>query len=336
MFNARCPFLFLFTTSLLLTFQLAEIKAEGLKAFFNYCSFVSPEQGPYIETYLTFAGATARYRKNADSMYVAHIDIDITISKNDSVIQFRRYEIVSPPHTTDVILPPNFLDLQKFLLDTGYYMLEIKMADKNDTARVSSFKTDIKIERSANIHFSDIQLLQDYYPSSSSASHVKNGYAMVPYPLQTAPGRTSFIPENVDSIGFYIELYNTRQVLGDSGRYLITYFLEEAFTHHILKGQINYIRAKSEDVKILLAKLNFSKVYSGNYNLVLRVNDENNKLISTKTIKLQRSKHPAEVNYDNLKDIAINNTFVSKIKDKSTLIEYLRCIQVIASKNENT
>ncbi|NQY66684.1 MAG: GWxTD domain-containing protein [Flavobacteriales bacterium] len=308
--------------------------SQGLKSYFNYSIFISPPEEPYLETHLTFAGATLRYKKNKDELYTATIDATLTITKNDSVIISNNYEINSPTHNDEVIIPTNFLDITKTFIDTGKYILTLTVKDQLDTIPALSFTENISISTIQNIAFSDIQLLESYYPSTASSPHIKNGYAMIPYPLQSAPGRVSFIPESVDTISFYTEIYNTIKVLGDTGKYLITYFIEDEYTHYKLKNQIRYSRAKSEIVKPFLAKIDLSKIYSGNYNLVIQINDENNQFLARKKLEFQRSKNPVEVSLENLKNISIKNTFVTNIKDKETMINHLKCIQLIGTSNE--
>ena len=157
---------------------------------------------------------------------------------------------------------------------------------------------------------------------------------MTPYPLQATPGKISFVPENVDTISFYVEIYNTLKILGDTGEYLISYYIEEENSRKKVRENIRFIKAKGEVVKVVLAKLNLSSIYSGNYRFVIKVNDKNNKLLAIRAFSFQRSKHPVEVNYDNLLEVAINNTFVSHMKNKDALINHLKCIQVISTGNE--
>src|SRR5688572_15948494 len=106
--------------------SLNSLAANELTANLTSAAFSTPDQNTYIETYLSIIGNSVRYVKNTNGKYQASVDIRMSIMKDDSLKDYRRY-VLNSPETDDTLKAPNFLDLQRFSLPIGLYDLTITM-----------------------------------------------------------------------------------------------------------------------------------------------------------------------------------------------------------------
>ena len=124
----------------------------------------------------------------------------------------------------------DFYDLRKYALEPGIYTYELVIKDAYSGEEVSG-EQGIKIETTADntIGFSDIEFIQDAYPSEEKNNFTKNGFFMLPY-------LTNYFPPEMDKIAFYFEIYNANKVLEDKEAYLLTYSITDRQTQKEVDG----------------------------------------------------------------------------------------------------
>jgi len=76
----------LLTGVVLMTFVSFSAQAKRLQAYMSYSTFLSPSDGPYIETYMIVVGNSLKYVNNENSKYQGTIEITL-IFRQDSVIK---------------------------------------------------------------------------------------------------------------------------------------------------------------------------------------------------------------------------------------------------------
>ena len=101
-----------------------------MTAYFTRCAFNTPDNKPYVETYLSVLGNSVAFKKNAKGKYQGMVEVGILFSKNGQIKASKKYNLLSP-ELTDTLNRPHFIDQQRFQLDTGAYDLEMMIADKN-------------------------------------------------------------------------------------------------------------------------------------------------------------------------------------------------------------
>ncbi|NLL29424.1 MAG: GWxTD domain-containing protein [Bacteroidales bacterium] len=312
--------LFLFLSSL-------HVEAKKLDIFLSYCTFYSPNDGPYIETYLSYNGKNLNYRLNNNNMFQSKLDILILFKQNDSIKAFNKYSLFSSEikDTNDV----NYIfhDQQRISIPNGSYDMEISIKDAycdspelNISEKIEIFYDDNKIQ------FSGIELLQSVNKSTKTSNITKGGYDLLPLPL-------NFYPTSVSKIMFYTELYNTKKVLGDSGMYLYRSYIEEMQTSKKITNQIFQKRMNAKDVEVFIQEFDISKLPSGDYYLVVEAKDTKNNIISVNKLYFGREN---EVTIENeMVDSAyVAKTFAAYITNIDTLKEYVKCLRPIATEAE--
>ena len=104
----------LLVISLLVVSQLAN--AEKLKAFFSYKSFYSPVSGPYIETYMSVIGNSVEYTQNENGKFQGKIEVTLVFKDGEEIINFKKYNLLSPEVEDTSSSFMNFVDQQRFSL----------------------------------------------------------------------------------------------------------------------------------------------------------------------------------------------------------------------------
>ncbi len=314
----------------LLLFLGSAAFSQNIKAYLFYNSFYSPENGPYLETYLSVAAHSIRFIPNENGKYQGTVDITMMFKQNDEIIEFKKYDLYSPEVTDTTQSNFNFIDQQRFALPDGTYDFEIMIADKNKEMLPIVMTRPLIIQYPPDtVSISGIELVESFAPSSSVNVLAKSGYDLVPYV-------SNFFPESVNRMIFYSEVYNTEQILGAGDKFLVTYYIESFETeNHIAE----FVRIKREDTKpvnVLFNEFDITRLPTGNYNLVIEVRNKQNELLSSNQLFFQRSNPGMQLDVRDFANMELESTFVTKITNRDTLAEYIRTLHPISTQLEKT
>jgi GWxTD domain-containing protein len=303
-------------------------KTPYLQAQLFYAKFLAPVDGPYLETYLSVVGNSVEYKKNENGSFQGKIEVTMIFSKDGNVVNFDKYELLSPEVADTNNTNFNFLDQQRYTLPNGIYEFEIRIKDINSTAE--PFKTIQTIEINFpqdEVSVSGIELLESFSKSTETTILTKSGYDCIPLVY-------TFFPERINNLKFYSEIYNTQKVFGEEGKFLVNYFIETSETQRRLTDFVRFKRENARLVNIILAEFEISKLPSGNYNLVVEARNTENVIIASNKVFFQRSNPNVEADYSNFSEVSTENSFVSKISNRDTLLEYIHCLAPISSDME--
>ena len=311
-------------------FVLANANAKNLKAYFSYCTFYSPEKGPYIETYLSVMGSSIAYEKNEKGKMQGSIEITLIFKQGEEIKNFKKYNLLSPELDDTLSGYVNFIDQQRIALPNGNYSFEIQLADNNSKASPFKSKQPIKINYPDNqVSLSDIELIESFSKANGQTMLTKSGYDLVPYV-------TDYFPASVNKISFYAEVYQTGKVLGENEKYLVNYFLESYETGFALNDYRGFARQTAGEVNVVLSEFNIEKLPSGNYNLVIEVRNRKNEKVAQKNLFFQRNNPDVKIELGDITSVITANSFAKKITHKDTLSEYIRSLRPISTEMEMT
>lgn len=305
------------------------IQATNVTAYLTYASFNSPTKGPFLETYLSVMGYSLKFVKNANGNFQGAVDIAISFSQNGEIKNAQKYTLNSPEIADTTKGFPNFIDQQRFTLVNGSYSMELSITDKN-TKTEKPFITTVPITinfQDDRITLSDIQFLESFTKSNVPNSLTKSGYDLLPYV-------SNFYPENINKIKVYAEVYNSKKILGEEQKFIVSYFLESYETKTKLNDFSAFSKQVANSVNILLTELNIESLPSGNYNFVVEVRDKDNKIQAEQKCFIQRKNKQLALNLNDLKSINVSNTFVREYKNLDTLSEYILYLRPISSSSE--
>lgn len=303
------------------------VQAGDIQAYLSYSIFNTPDNEPYIETYLVVNGKTLKHTELEDGTYQGIIDIQIIFKKNDSIVNFGKYELFGPNIHDTTKASSNLLDVQRYALPQGDYQLEFSLNDRygvQDTVVLfDSFTVEFDND---DMTFSDIEFLHSFNKTESDGILAKNGFEIVPYVFD-------YFPEAVDNLSFYAELYNSQSIVGDD-QFLLYYYIRPFEIDKKLDQFFFMKRLKGDNVNVLLNSIDIRNLPSGNYYLVLETRDRNNELLSTSRKYFQRYNPNTQFNLTTLLVLDPRNTFAGKITSRDSLVLFIDYLYPISTSSE--
>ncbi|MGZ3900235.1 MAG: hypothetical protein ACXVDC_07900, partial [Bacteroidia bacterium] len=311
-------------SSLLLVFLKASYFSQII-SYFNTGTFNVPGQKPFLETYLTLIGNSFSY-KTVGTHYQNSVNISLLIYKDSAIVHANKYNLISPAFS-DTLKAPTFIDNQRYPLDNGNYMLEVTISDNyNPRQRPVQLKQKFQISfQPDKIESSSIEVLESYKKATVVSGVTKSGFDLIPY-------NVNYFPESQNELSFYFESYNTDTVLGANKPFIYYYYIEGSDNLVKLNSYGAFKKQNAAKVNPLLAKLDISKLGSGNYNLVIEIKDEKNIIRHQKKYFFQRLNKAVDIaalyGYSEKKTIA---EFFGSCNNADTLKMFVECLWPIAN-----
>ncbi len=293
-----------------------------------YTTFYSPADGPYVETYLSVAGNSIKLVKQENGKYRGSIAITIIFRQQEEIVNFAKYEVLSPEvaDTTDINF--NFLDQQRYPLANGKYDMEIIISDQNRDIKPYITTQPLAIDfPPGQLSISGIELVESIKKTEAPNILTKGGYDIIPQVMD-------FYPESAGTMKFYAEIYNSDKHFGADSKFLLKYYIESFETRQQLSKFIRARRESTNEVVAILGEFDISSLPSGNYNLILEVRDHENKLVTQNQLFFQRSNPEIEYDLSDLAAISLDNTFAGKYTSRDTLAQYIRFLTPISTEIE--
>jgi GWxTD domain-containing protein len=313
---------------LLLTLSIFSQTPKFVQAQFFYSKFYSPTEGPYIETYLSVFGNSVEYIQLDNGKFQGKVGVSLVFTKDSAIVNFDKYELLSPEinDTTDVSF--NFLDQQRFVLPNGKYNLEIKIKDLNSDYLPDPGNQIIEINFPEDqVAVSGIQLVESFSKTTEENVLSKSGYDLVPFV-------TPYLSQTLNTLTFYSEIYNSDKVLGENENYLINYYLESYETGKKLNKYTSFKREKARPVNVVFANFKIEDLPSGNYRLVVEVRNRENEIITSNKLFFQRNNPDAQQDYADYTGVSSKNSFAAKITSYDTLRQYIDYLGPISTDME--
>lgn len=312
-----------------LFFSISLQCSAALTAVFSHSTFNTANNSPYVETYLSIIGNSVEFKKNAENKYQASIEVSLAFLQNNEIVNFKKYNLLSEAIADSNKLKPNFLDIQRFSLKNGNYVLEMQIKDNAFPDKVFKTSQAISVNFPADsITFSSIELLEKISKTETPSVLTKSGYDLVPYV-------SSYFPDNLNEISFYSEIYNSNKKLGLEEKFIVTYYLESFENKSKMMEYGGFSRQTTSTINVVLGKLDITKLPSGNYFLVLEIRDKLNQLVLADKLFFQRSNPDVGMTIADISSIVIENTFVAEYKNSDTLKYLLKVLRPISTQLES-
>lgn len=313
----------------LLVLCFNSLNAKNLQANFQYFTYQNDQGLTYIETFISFLSTEINYQKTSENNFQGSVLVEIAINNGEESHYFDKY-IFQSPHINDTLAQQYFIDKQIIALTNGEYTLDLKLTDVLSNHEISA-STPIEINYPINkISLSDIMLLDSYQLSTKNSNLSKSGYDLVP--LNT--NGSHFFDDDVHSLNFYIEWYNTHTDTSTNKGHLLNYYIENDQTHIPLTG-FNAIKKKTtEHAKAHLGGFDITLLPSGNYNLVISIMDRKGKGLINKRIFFQRRNSTTSLNPQDYASLNSKGTFVDDFTIIEELAENISSLLPIATQRE--
>jgi GWxTD domain-containing protein len=298
-----------------------------INAYLSYSTFNTPQNQPYIETYLAVNGSSVVQVLGTDSLYQATIEVQLIFRMNDSIVNFDKFELAGPRLKNTDSGNFNYINVERYALPNGIYELELSIKDKNSpdsaTVNYAAFTMDFHAD---SLCFSDIELLQKFEKDETQGKLVKNGYQLVPLVF-------NYYPEDISVLSFYAELYNSNTTFGTE-KFLLTYYIRPFEISNKLEAYYSIKKASPLSVNVMLNSIDISKLASGNYLLVIEARNRNNELMATKEIYFQRYNSRTNNYVINIESIDAKDSFVSAFMSRDTLVQYIEYLYPVSTQAE--
>lgn len=296
-----------------------------LNAYYSSASYNTPNNTPYIDVYLTLVGKGLKAKNVNANQFQNKVLLVQTIYKDSLIVKANKYKL-SGPLFTDTLNPPTFLDAQRYSLPNGNYLVVTDITDANATTKKTiTIKEKVEIKFQSNqLSSSSIQLLEKFQKSTTPTILTRSGFDLTPYCI-------NYYPETQKELSFYLELYKADSILGKNKNFIFKYYIENKFNSTLIDGLGAFKKQTTANVNPLLAKVNIENLYSGNYNLVVEVIDENNILqFQTKQFFQRLNKKKNEDLYEFMQTKTIQEYF-GQCSNLDTLKMFVECLWPIAN-----
>ena len=306
------------------------LDAQSLKGFLYTANFNTPENKSYIECYLSFDANSIKLIEGNNNKYYGELDVQLEIKSDKKLVYYDHYKLKSPDFIDSSENNLLFIDQQRIAIDSGSYVLIIKVKDVNLQSNVLEHYEDILINFSAHeLAFSDIALVEHYQKTIKENKLSKNGYDLKPYV-------SNFYPPHQNILSFYFEIYNADKYFVSDKRYLLNSYIESYETNEPLFDFIKSKRMFAKEIESNLFSFPIEQLPTGNYNLVCEVRDVKNKVVLQKKLFFQRSALKNNKSINDLASIDVDGTFVEKITDIDSMLLYIDYLYPISTVLENT
>ena len=208
----------------------------------------------------------------------ANVEVLMLLRKDTNIVSFEKYILNSPA----VENPVNFVDLKRFVVENGEYELEVQVKDVNQSKTPVIVKEKVMVNFAPDgLNISDIQLIASMRKDSTGGMLNKGGFLLETLPYQLYSRET-------DKIYFYTELYDTDKYIGED--FAFHFRIELIYTNGRKKTMMQQtIRRKPTDILPVLMQKEIKNLSSGNYRLVVEIQDKNQEVLASKSVLFQRS-----------------------------------------------
>ena len=315
--------------SILLIAISASAKDLNVAIYLN--QFLNPSGETYVETYFSLDPRSVVLVENEKGNFQGAIEILLTFEKDSQIVAFDKILLTSPEIADSNQFMPYSVQQSRIKLDQGEYTMKVQLADVTKPNEPVSLQQDIKVEISrSEIQTSSILLLDSYKQSDQTSVVGKWGYELVPI----VPVGTYYIPDHIENLPFYCEIFNTDTVIGENEPYLIKYYLYDNMRQSEFKQYSGFQRASGSVVNPVLNTFNIKSLPSGYYDLVLEVVDKSNTKLAENRVSFYRKNLSADMNAFDMEQVLLENTFVEGISNMDSLYFYIDCLYPISNSSE--
>lgn len=303
---------------------MVPVSAQQLSGIIQKCVFNTPDNEPYIETYISAYAASLNFKAENDE-FNAGVEVTIIIKDGDKIVNFDKVDILSQVKDTSN-LDFYLLAQRRISIPPGVYAFEVTMEDINNTENNLSFGTEaLDVDFENEISLSEIKLIESAEKATDQSVFVRGEYELIPYMMP-------YYPTSLEKLQFYVEVYGLDETYLNED-ILISYFISQPGYAKPVSGMHNFTKIKGQEVNSILGSLDITNLPSHEYRLHVEIRNRQNSLLANIKKKFYRTNRAAIDDLNNMSLLDINNTFVSEY-NKKNLDLYLRSLKPIAGENE--
>jgi len=314
--------------ALLLTLALLFSAQASPLAVFNYKVFYVPDRGTVVETYFDISGSSVVLKDIGDGVLKSQVQLTLIFKKGDEIITFDKKVIDSPDMTIDTVL--DFIDVERFILPSGLYNLEIQLVDMFDPA-ISPHSSHVEINVPSppvsGVFISDIELVSAFKKTDTPGIYSKSGYDIIPMVNDDE------LRAEMTELVFYTEIYSaTEDLAGDM--FLVRAYIADTANGEPISYTVVNLRRNAGEVTPVLSRIPLKDLPAGSYDIVVEAISKENKSLAKQKMQVQRYVPEKAADVDSFTDDQIAMSWVNKYDQKMVLFEHFKSLRPISTASE--
>ena len=271
--------------------MLFPIPSWGIEAVVSQKTFFLPSEdkntqqyNPYVEVYWEINPHTVSFTQE-NSNWISKIKTDVIISKENKPIIERHYILQTIPtnNQTDAEAQ-TIMDLKRYALPYGSYSVNVTFSDPTGKTSAYSYTDSFSITPPTSaVFYSDVQLLDTVINEPRESVFAKNNQLQIPFSV-------NFLDEKKDLLHYYVECYGMDSIAATEHPIIQTiYVTNKNFTSSLY--QLIHIDTLKTHPHVLpiSGTFNISVLPSGNYYLMVLLQNKNHIKLSSANLFFQRS-----------------------------------------------
>lgn len=311
------------------------ISAKTTNLYISLNEFLDGERNNYVEINFGIGSYSLDYLRDANGNFQGGLEITAAVFQDTNVVAADRFRILSPQYPDTVNLNDLLYHQLRFALRKGKYQLRLTIEDINDSSEHYEINRDLQLTLSQNFpDHSQVLYLEDFEAASDDGdkAYQRSGFRL--FPIITSG--TPYLPESVDRLAFYNELYNLDLNLGEGEKFLIKYYLKDESTGKSLSKFGGFARGISAAVNPILGQIDISELPTGNFLLVVEaINSKGESVIKHENFFYRRNKN-FEVLAGSFEDRSISGSWVDMIGNLDSIVKFVDFLYPISSEGEQS
>ncbi|MGF1565527.1 MAG: GWxTD domain-containing protein [Flavobacteriales bacterium] len=253
----------------------------GVRASFDLKEFLLPGEGHLLETHLLFDAQSLLWSPTEEGNVQAAVELTIILQKGTEIVDFKKLRInsleVQQGQESD------FFDIQRFVVQPGTYVVEVKLKDLNaSNSETASFTKAVATRLDAQQPcVSGLFFVSAYSKTQTPSELTRSGFDML-------PAVSDYFPTESEKLVVYGEAYNADKAGFDGNKYIVSSYL--AGEAGEIENSRRYHRRDIAQVTPLLESVPISDLPSGSYEYVMEMRSPSNELIAQESVPFYRAK----------------------------------------------
>ncbi len=270
----------------------------------RHATFVHPESGPYVETYLNIHGKSLRYVQVSSGRYQAKAAVTVLLRDGETVSDYQKYQLESAlvSDTTDIDFA--LVDQRRMALPRSGMTLEVWVEDVAKASNSEQYSSELTNDYSVLPVFSDLEFVDRYEKAREAGPFTRSGLDLLPYAI-------NFFPPEREKLILYAEYYGL-EAQSQEDNLLLTFSIRERGSDAINPNFWQYQKVKTGAIVPILREFDLKDLPTGNYEAVIETRSRSNEVLQSRRAFFQRVNNRAVDKLENIAMLDIGNTWAQR------------------------
>lgn len=264
----------------LLILLLPNFTFAGVRASFDLKEFLLPGEGHMLEAHLLFDAQSLVWAPTVEGRLQANVELTLLLQKGTDIIDFKKLRINSLE--VDRGQEADFIDIQRFVVKPGTYVIEVQLKDLNAPAQETASFTKAVVTSLDQQQpcVSGLFFVSAYSKTVTPTELTRSGYDML-------PAVSDYFPTESEKLVVYGEAYNADKAGFEGEKYVVSSYLRNEAGE--VENTRRYHRRDVAAVSPLLEIVPIAELASGSYEYVMEMRSPTNELLAESSVPFYRS-----------------------------------------------